>query len=275
MTHVSALMSTYAGDNAKWLADALESVFTQTRPLDQLVLVVDGPIGDVHNEVIMGYENDSRVPVINVIRMPQNKGLAEAMNVGLKACSGDWIMRVDSDDICRADRLAIQLDCADKHPDADIFSSWCEEFSDETNVTRIKASAIQHEAVIRALHWRNVVIHQTNMIRARTLRSVGGYRSKFGKMEDYDLYVRLALAGARFRVIPAELVSVRTNNALIGRRGGWDYLVNEIRFRIFCLRSRFLTIHEFLLITTAFVIFRVIGVNARGWLYRLARTAKA
>ncbi len=268
---VSVLMSTYARETSARLAVALESVFVQTLPPHQLVLVVDGPVGRDQEAVIEQYRHDQRILVVDVVRLPNNQGLATALNAGLEVCQGEWIMRMDSDDICSPDRLAIQLSCVDRFPDVDIFSSWCEEFSDDDDRRKIKASAIEHDAVVNTLRWRNALVHPSNLIRATTLRQLGGYRGKYGRLEDYDLYVRMALAGARFRVIPTELLQMRVDRAFVVRRGGWRYMMGEIRFRIFCWRSGFLTTWQFLLITSAYMLFRVGGAGMRGFLYRFVR----
>ena len=108
-------------------------------------------------------------------------------------------------------------------------------------------------------------------MRASVLREVGGYRAKYGKLEDYDLYVRMAVAGARFRVIPAELVRFRVNRRQMARRGGWRYLIREVRFRIFCVRVGFLNLRQFMFTTCAYTIFRLVGAGLRGWMYRFVR----
>ena len=269
--NVSVLISTYASEKAQWLAEALESLFAQSVTPDQLVLVVDGPIASDQEVVIAQYQNDPRIQSVEIVRLSSNQGLANAMNAGLAVCKGKWIMRMDSDDVCHVDRLAIQLDYVDKYPDVDIFSSWSEEFSDEDSAVLVKASPIEHDAIVNALRWRNVIVHPSNLIRASTLRRLEGYRAKYGKLEDYDLYVRMALAGARFRVIPAKLVRQRVSHASCARRGGWRYIIGEFRFRIFCLQSGFLNVRQFLLITISYTMFRLVGAGIRGWLYRFTR----
>lgn len=274
---VSVLMATYAGDKAIHLAQALESVFNQTRAPDELVLVLDGPIGTVSEQVVADYRNDPRIPRVKIRRLPVNCGLAHALNAGLDACDGQWIMRMDSDDIALPDRLRLQLDYAGEHRDADLISSWCEEFSDGTSVTRIKSSPVTHDSVVRALKWRNVLVHPTILVRAATLRRFGGYRTEFDKLEDYDLFVRLALAGARFRVIPKALLKVRVGQGMMIRRGGFRYCWNEVRFRAFCWRNGLLTAPQFAATTLAYLTFRLTGATLRARLYgftRIANTAQ-
>jgi glycosyltransferase involved in cell wall biosynthesis len=180
---VSILMATYHGDQPENLRSALNSMFDQTRVADQLVLVIDGPVSHAHNTVISGFERDGRVPM-TVVRLPENRGLAFALNAGADACSGDWLLRMDSDDIAAADRVETQLAYARARPDIDVITTWCEEFFDDNDTTRLKSSPITHESVVQALKWRNILCHPSMMIRATTLRSVDGYRTDFRYLED-------------------------------------------------------------------------------------------
>ena len=142
MPSISVLMSTYRGETADNLAASLESVFAQTLPPDQVVLVVDGPVPETQNEVIRRYHGDRRARGMTVLRLPENLGLACALNAGIGICTGDFIARMDSDDICMPDRLRLQHDYAVAHPDVDIVSSWSEEFYPEGRKSRTKALAI-------------------------------------------------------------------------------------------------------------------------------------
>jgi glycosyltransferase involved in cell wall biosynthesis len=272
---VSALMSTYSRENAQWLSEALESIFAQTVPPDQLVLVLDGEVGDDQEAVISHYKGDPRVSIVDIVKLPRNKGLANALNAGLAVCAGEWIMRMDADDRARVNRLAVQLDYIEAHPDTDILSTWCEEFSDEDDKKQIRTSPTEHNAIVQALRWRNIIAHQTILMRTEVLRRIGGYRADFGMLEDYDLFVRSAMAGARFHIIPAALLLCRRSRALYVRRGGWRYLLGELRFRVFCFRSGFLNARQFFAITAAYSLFRLIGGSLRMTLYQFVRIPQA
>lgn len=274
MSTVSALISTHAGEKASNLAQSLESVFAQTRPPEQIVLVIDGPIPSAQEEVIRSYCGDQRVADMTVLYLPEKGGLAAAMNAGLKACAGAYIMRMDSDDICAPDRLEIQMRYALANPDVDIVSSWSEEFFEDDGSSQIKVSPVAHEHITAALRWRNVLVHPTILARSSALRVVDGYRSKFGMLEDYDLFVRLALNGCRFHVIPKTLVRVRSSLEQRSRRGGWRYGLNEMAFRWECKRFGFLRLHQFIATTSLYVVFRLTSGAMRKRIYAMARSEK-
>ncbi len=109
-------------------------------------------------------------------------------------------------------------------------------------------------------------------MRTDVLRRIGGYRSRFGRLEDYDLFVRLVQAGARFHVIPKILVRVRSSVAQKQRRGGLAYCMAEIRFRYECYRSGFTGLVSFAGLTALYMVFRLLSGPVKRRLYALARS---
>ncbi len=269
---VNVLMSTHKGETGHNLAEALESLYAQTLPPDRIVLVLDGFVGQDQHDVIAFYGTDGRGPDLTIIALPSNSGLAHALNAGLAYCDGEFVMRMDSDDICMPDRLALQLAYIKEHPDTDIISSWASEFAVGEPTEKMKVSPTEHDALAMALRWRNVIAHSAILIRASTLSRVGGYRPDFGLLEDYDLWVRLMTKGARFHVLPKVLLRIRTSLAQRGRRGNLAYLRNEIRFRSECLRVGFLTRSQFVATLCLYALFRLAGPMLRNQFYALART---
>ncbi len=269
---VSVLMSTYAGEKPEHLEQSLESVFAQTLPPNQLVLVIDGPIPQDQRLVIRRYEADPRIATITIVNLPDNGGLAKAMNAGLLACTGDYIARMDSDDICLPDRLKLQSTYLAAHPDIDLVSSWAEEFFPDSQPSKVKVSPVNHEHVSQALRWRNVIIHPTIMVKATALRAMDCYRSRFAYLEDYDLFMRLVQSGYKIHVLPKILLKVRTGLDLYGRRGGLRYCLTEMSFRFECWKRGFLNTREFLTTTGLYMLFRMLSGPMRQYAYSIART---
>jgi glycosyltransferase involved in cell wall biosynthesis len=263
-------MSTYKKETASNLAAALESLDAQSVLPDELVLVIDGPVGSDQDDVIGEFVARSEI-FTKLVRLPVNLGLAEAMNAGLDRCSGEFIMRMDSDDICTSDRLEKQLAYADTHPNIDVIASWSEEFFEDGARSQLKVTPTNHDAIIRALRWRNVLQHPTLLIKKEALVRVSGYKAGYGFLEDYDLFVRLALSGAAFHAIPKVLVRIRSSTAQRTRRGGFRYLLNDLRFRTECLRNGFLTKGQFVAVTLMYSVFRLLSGAVRRRVYALAR----
>lgn len=260
---VSALMC--VDRHAIGVAEALESLFAQTIPPDQLVLLLDEDISHEQLAAIERYRSDPRIAQIETVATDTRKSFAKAMNAGLKHCVGEWIMYTYANGINHPDRLAIQLDYAARYPDIDLFATWAEEFDDNGN-RAIKASAIHHPAVVASLKWRNVVVNSSVLIRASALQRVGGYCTRFPRLESYDLFVRLAMIGSRFRIIPAELVRVHMRH-----RADLLHLWTDARFRVFCWRTGFLTAQQLCIVTLARFVFELASATTGGGFYRLVR----
>jgi glycosyltransferase involved in cell wall biosynthesis len=274
MDTVSVLMSTYASELAHNLDQALETIYAQSVVPAQVVLVLDGLVARDQEQVISRFAQDKRVPCLTIVRLSKNGGLAAAMNAGLAHCVGEFTMRMDSDDLSAIDRIELQLDYARHHPDVDVITSWTEEFFDDGSPCQLKVSPIRHDAVVNALRWRNILVHPSLFIRTEMLRRIGGYRGRFGMLEDYDLFVRLAMAGATFHVIPKFLVRMRSSIAQRRRRGGFAYLLNELRFRAEWHRAGFLTTYQFIASIIIYAAFRAVSPWLRCRLYVLARTGR-
>jgi GT2 family glycosyltransferase len=264
-------MSTYASEKADNLKISLESLYGQTIAPERIVLVVDGEIDGDQEAVLADFSMNTSGPKLTLVRLPQNGGLAAAMNAGLAYCDCPYVMRMDSDDVCLPDRLEHQVRYMHENPDIDLVSCWSEEFGEGLPKSQFKVSPTQHEALRQALCWRNVIAHSGILVRTETLRRIGGYRADFGLLEDYDLYVRLMTAGARFHVIPKVMLRVRTSLSQKQRRGNFKYALKEIKFRLNCLRVGFIKAHQFLLITTLYTAFRIITPGIRQRLYALSR----
>lgn len=268
---VCVLMSTYASEKADNLKTSLESLYGQTIAPERIVLVVDGEIDGEQEAVLADFSSNTGGPKLTIVRLPQNGGLAAAMNAGLAFCDCPFVMRMDSDDVCLLDRLEHQVRYMNENPDIDLVSCWSEEFGEGLARSQFKVSPTQHEALRQALCWRNVIAHSGILVRTETLRRIGGYRAEFGLLEDYDLYVRLMTAGARFHVIPKVMLRVRTSLSQKQRRGNFKYALKDMKFRLNCLRIGFIKAHQFLLITTLYTAFRIITPGIRQRLYSLSR----
>lgn len=267
---VCVLMATYGGETGANLSASLASIAAQSEPVGKVVLVVDGPVGPDQEAVISRY-GAGGLP-LHLVRLATGGGLARAMNAGLPFCDRLFVMRMDSDDTCTPDRVAVQTAYLNAHPETDLVSSWALEVFAEGAPPQLKASPTEHADVVRALRWRNIIVHPTITVRASTLRAVGAYRPDFGRLEDYDLLVRLAIAGATMHVIPRVLVHVGSSLAQKGRRGGFRYLASEIAFRHSLLRAGFLDLGQFLATTALYAAFRIVSGQFRRRLYALVRS---
>ena len=96
---VSVLMACFNGAN--WIEEAIVSVLNQSHSIDEFVIVDDGSTDNSFEIVRQWSDTNNNIKIIH----KDNTGLADSLNVGILACSCDWIARIDVDDIWHKDRL--------------------------------------------------------------------------------------------------------------------------------------------------------------------------
>lgn len=117
----SVLMSVYVKEKAEYLRMAMDSIWNQTVPTDDFVLVCDGALNDELDAVIEDMEK-SHSDSLHVVRLKKNGGLGNALNVGIKHCKNELVARMDSDDISRPERCEKQLAVFRDYPEVSICS---------------------------------------------------------------------------------------------------------------------------------------------------------
>lgn len=278
----SVLMSVYRAEKPEFLQAAIDSIFRQTVPPGEFVLVCDGPLTEKLEQVIRSIGNrqakesanqrgktmcnrseriseaeandDSatqsiqpmkREIKVHVIRLQENRGLWAALNAGIKACSNEIVMRMDSDDIALSDRCEKQLYYMETHPEIDVCSGQIAEFAETPRqITGYRMLPCTDPELRVFAKKRNPINHMAAAFRKGAVLSVGGYRN-VPFAEDYDLWVRMLLNGSRLGNLPDTLVYARTGNGMIARRGGWRYAKSSRALQRSFFRSGFLSRGEY------------------------------
>ena len=230
------LMSVYAREDPAHLDAALASVANQTRRPDKIVLVQDGPLGADLVQVIEKYR-DSLGPLFETVALPTNQGLTRALNEGLQHCDGEFVLRMDSDDISPLDRFAKQLAYMAANPQIAVLGTAMLEFEESPEKpVRIKPVVAEHDAIAQRMPWRNPINHATCCYRTATVRQAGGY-PELRFLEDYFLWAILLCRGARFHNLEEPLYLCRFDRQTLHRRAGWLNFRNECYLRWFLWRN--------------------------------------
>ncbi|MBL3699755.1 glycosyltransferase [Leucobacter luti] len=240
----SLLLPVYAGDTPEFLRLAFESsVNEQTLRPAAAVIVQDGPVPPALGAELDRIEAASPIPVTRVV-LPENRGLTEALNRGLDACTHAVVARMDADDVSVPERFARQWELMAQG--YDLVGTGMAEFESDPNVVASQRTPPVGAARIRD-HARthNPFNHPTMMYRVDALTRVGRYQP-FGKMEDYWLGVRLIDAGARVENIPEPLLKYRVGAGAFARRGGWAEARTEWRLQGELRRMGFITRGQYL-----------------------------
>lgn len=215
----SVLLSLYIKERPEYLRQSLDSVFNQTLQPTEVILLLDGPITDELQTVVSEFEN--RYPVLKIIPLKENQGLGKALNEGLKHCSHDLIVRMDTDDIAKPDRFEVEVKFMNEHPDIAACSSWIDEFiGEKDNVVAIKKLPESHEEIYEFGKTRCPIAHPAAIFRKKAALKVGAY-GPFP--EDYYLWGKMLKNGEKFHNIQQSLVWFRSSPNVYKRRGGWKY----------------------------------------------------
>lgn len=182
---LSVLMSVYNG--ARHVPAAARSILEQTFDDFEFVIVDDGSTDET--AAILADLEDRRV---RLLANTTNLGLPASLNRGLEVCQGEYIARMDADDLSEPERLVEQVTFLDAHPGVAAVGSAAILIDQDDEVVRTLDLPCEPEAVRRHLVERgNALVHGSVTLRAEVLRVVGGYREPFRLAQDYDLWLRL------------------------------------------------------------------------------------
>ncbi len=243
MYKFSVLISIYYKESPQYFREALDSIFAQTLLPTEIVLVKDGPLTPELDAVISEYS--ARYPIFKIVVNETNQGLGLALAKGLLACSNEYIARMDTDDLMPPTRFEKEIKKLDEG--YDVVSCWTGMFETTPNqLIAIKHRPEYHEAIVALAHKRSPMSHPGCVFRKQAIINAGNYQSCY-LYEDYHLWVRLIMNGAKFYNLQEVLCYVRTSPAMIARRGGWKYMCNEIKTFTFFRRIGFYSIKDVVL----------------------------
>lgn len=266
----SVLISIYYKEKSEYFNRAMQSIWDeQTVKPNELVLVQDGKLTDALHSVITEWKNKLG-DALKIIPLEENVGLGDALNVGIKHCRHELIARMDTDDIALADRFEKQLKIFENH-DIDISSSWVSEFEDDENIIASHRKLPEtHIEIVKYAKMRNPMNHPAVMYKKSVVEQAGGYQ-KMMWFEDYYLWARMILKGAKFYNIQEPLVNMRAGYGQLERRGGYKYAVAEVKFLMTLKQMGFLNTMEFIRNVSVRFVARILPKTFLKMIYKLIR----
>lgn len=202
---ISVLCSVYNSEST--VVDSINSVLAASNDNIEIVLVDDCSF-DRSKFILLSFAEEDKV---NIIANHENLGLAKSLNKAFSVSKHDYIARMDADDICEPDRFKKQLDYMLAHPEIDILGSNATLIDMDSNVIGKSDAPLEHDDIIKALEYRNPMIHPTIMMKRSVLEKLGGYDENLRKAQDLDLWHRAAKAGFRFANMPDCLIKYRVD----------------------------------------------------------------
>lgn len=267
MKPFSVLISVYKNDKEEDFRFALESVtIKQTVQPSEVVLVVDGPVGDEINRVIEDYQ---QLDYFKVIRLEKNSGHAIARQTGLDAATNNLCAVMDSDDISVPERFEMQLKAFEDHPEVSVVGGIINEFIETPNNVVGTRMVPENDADIKDyLKSRCPMNLVTVMLKKNDVMNVGGYQDWYCE-EDYFLWIRLTMAGYKFYNIQENMVNVRVGEEMYQRRGGIRYFKSEARLQGYMYDNNIIGLGKYIRNVTIRLIVQVFLPNKiRGWVFQ-------
>lgn len=187
MPAISVILSVY--DHEIYIKKCIQSILDQSYKDWELIIIDDGSTDKSFNELKKFEQNDVR---IKIIKNEKNQGLPNSLNHAISVSNGEFIIRVDADDICLQNRFEVLIDNITKKENSniDVLGSNAYFVNKENKIIGQSSMPINSEDFKKEIYKRNPFIHSSVIIRKSFLLKNNLYDKKFIKAQDYDLWLR-------------------------------------------------------------------------------------
>ena len=228
---VSVIMGVY--NCAETLSKAIDSVINQTYHNWELIMCDDGSTDKTY-QIAESYKKQFPDKII-LLKNEKNLGLNITLNNCLKYATGEYIARMDGDDISLPERFEKEVKFLDENPEYAIVSTPMEYFDDKGTFRIGKGGG---EPNIKTFAKGTPFCHAPCMVRKSAYESVGGYivSDKRLRVEDWDLWIRMYEKGFKGFVLNEPLYKMRDDRNAIKRRK-FKFRINETRVSVFAVKT--------------------------------------
>ena len=178
-------MSVYDGE--KFLEEAVLSVLNQTYKDFEFIIIDDGST-DSSLKMLRSFEKkDERIKLVS----RENKGLTRSLNEGIKLAQGEYIARMDGDDISMPKRFEKQIDFLEKNKDIALCGTWAINIDENGNEIGEYKTPTTNKEIRKMILFHNPFIHPSVMMRKEIINNVGLYNEKIKYAQDYEYWLRI------------------------------------------------------------------------------------
>lgn len=216
-------MSVYNGQD--YLSEAIDSILSQTFSDFEFIIINDASTDNTQQ--ILDRYRDRR---IRVFTNKNNIGLTKSLNKGIASARGEYLARMDADDLSHSDRLMSQYIFLQNHKDYGLVGTWGVKISSSGEKVGELRYPTSDGNLRKALIRFNPFIHSSIMIRKRVLEKTGLYDESWVFAQDYELYFRL-IKYCRIANIPDILVAQRQTKFSITSSKNRQQTIYAIRAR--------------------------------------------
>jgi Glycosyl transferase family 2 len=198
------------------VGDAVASLTRQTYPHLEILALDDGSTDGTRARL---RDLAARDPRVRVLTRDENRGLIPTLNQGVAEARGQYIARMDADDVARPGRLERQVAFLEAHPDVDVLGS-AADLIDAGGIPmgRLAVRCTRPEAARFMVAFATPLIHPTLMARAGIMKTHPyGVGPRALHTEDYELFSRMAAAGVRLANLPEALLARRVHEESVSQ----------------------------------------------------------
>ena len=221
----TVLIAVYKNDSSELFEKALSSIYLNTQKPSKVLLVVDGPVPQSISNIINRYSVHTN---LEVKYLPQNVGLAKALNIGLELVRTEWVIRADSDDLNLENRFEVLCDYM--YQGYDLIGSAIQEVDEDGIKLGLRSPPLLQTDIVKFARKRNPFNHMSVAYKTAFAVECGGYPDIFLK-EDYGLWASMLCSGAKVINLSAPLVLATAGAAMYKRRGGLRYVWAELKLQ--------------------------------------------
>lgn len=226
MPKISVIMGIYNSNDEDMVQAAIDSILIQSYADFEFIICDDGSTDGTYELLKRIAQQDKR---ILLLQNAENEGLAVTLNRCLEKARGEFIARMDADDISLPERFEKQLQFLTGNPDSAMVGSNAILF-DERGDWGIRKK--DREPSKKSFLFNNPFIHPSIIIRKGVLQEMNGYRTdkEAVRCEDYDLFMRLYAKGMKGCNLQEPLLKFR-EDANTYKRRKFTYRINEAKVR--------------------------------------------
>ena len=214
-------------NSSQFLEESMDSVLLQSFKQFEF-LIIDDCSEDNTLEILNNYsKKDER---IKVYENKVNLGLTVNLNFLIKEASGEYIIRMDADDVCKKDRFYKQIEYLDNNPTIGLVGSSCNVIDEYSNVIGNRTNPYNHSDIIRNLIIYNHINHPTVVIRTEIARFYL-YDPRYKTTQDWDLWIRLYKNKIKFHNLAENLIDYRVSSNYLAKKS-FRYRFNELNIKL-------------------------------------------
>ncbi len=226
---ISVIMCTY-NEGQKELAQAIQSILSQTYTCFELLIVLDNPENQLIRELVFSYaQKDHR---IRVVENKRNMGVAKSTNRAWKMAKGKYIAKMDADDIASPQRLERELEVLLERK-LDFVAASKRNIDEQGNQLGFFVNSLNPDQVRLLLPYDNLVNQSTVLMKKSVLKELNGY-TNLPSCEDYDLWLRMMCSGYRMAILPDIFVDYRVRQNSITRTDHYKQYLSDCFVRRMC-----------------------------------------